>query len=171
VNSLLAAVVPLILVGVPGWAALRGADVFKALTDGAAQGLSLFKTLAPTLVALMTGITMLRASGALDAAAQLLRPLTAALGIPAECTPLLLLRPVSGSGALAVGAEIMKNFGADSLVGRTAAVMLGSSETTFYTIGVYFGATGVARGRHVLVCALLADLTVFLVAGWAARVL
>lgn len=170
-NTVFSAVVPLVLLGIPCFAALRGVDVFKALTAGAGEGLSLFKSLVPTLIALMTGIYMLRASGALDAAEELLHPLTAALGVPAECTPLLLLRPVSGSGALAVGAELMKTFGADSLVGRTAAVMLGSSETTFYTMGIYFGATGVSRGRHVLLCALLADLTVFLVAAWTARAL
>ena len=168
-NAVFAAVVPLILLGVCLTAALRGVDVFKGLVTGAGEGLSLFKNLAPTLVALLTGITMLRASGALDMAEQLLRPLTQRIGIPSECTPLLLLRPVTGSGALALGSELIGRHGADSLIGRTAAVMLGSSETTFYTMGVYFGATGVSRGRHVLAAALLGDLTVFVMAGVTTR--
>ena len=166
---ILASIVPMILLGVCLMAALRGTDVFKALVTGAGQGLSLFKNLVPTLVALLTGLYMLRASGALDLAAQWLRPLTEHIGIPPECTPLLLLRPISGGGALAVGSELIKTHGADSMIGRTAAVMLGSSETTFYTMGVYFGAVGVSRGRYALIAALLGDLTVFVMAGVTTR--
>jgi len=166
---LLASLVPFILLSVCLTAALRGTDVFKALVTGAGQGLSLFKNLVPTLVALLTGLYMLRASGALDIAANLLRPLTSLVGIPSECTPLLLLRPLSGSGALAVGSELIKRYGADSLIGRTSAVMLGSSETTFYTMGVYFGSVGVSKGRYVLIAALLGDLTVFVMAGLTTR--
>ena len=168
-NTVFAAIVPLVLLGVCLTAALRGVDVFKALVTGAGEGMTLFKTLIPTLVALLTGITMLRASGALNMAEAVLRPLTNRIGIPSECTPLLLLRPFTGTGALALGSELIGRYGVDSLIGRTAAVMLGSSETTLYTMGVYFGATGVSRGRHVLVAALLGDLTVFIMAGLSTR--
>ena len=88
-----------------------------------------------------------------------------------EVLPLLLLRPVSGSAALAVGADLMAQYGADSLIGRTAAVVLGSTETTFYTISVYFGAAGIRRTRYAVPAALIADLTGFLVAALTARFL
>ena len=97
------------------------------------------------------------------------RALLTALGIPPETVALLLVRPVSGSAALGVGAELIATYGPDSLIGRTAAVMLGSTETTFYTIAVYFGAVGISRTRYAVPAALCADLTGFLAAAWAVR--
>ncbi|MDR0381364.1 MAG: spore maturation protein [Oscillospiraceae bacterium] len=167
-SAALAFSVPLILLCVGGWAMCRGVDVAGALTAGAADGLRVLARILPTLVMLLTGIHMLRASGALDIATRLLAPSLGRVGIPAACAPLVLLRPFSGGGALAVGAELMRTYGADSPVGRTAAVMLGSSETTFYAMGVYFGAAGIVRGRYTLIAALLADVTGFLAAAWSA---
>ena len=106
---------------------------------------------------------------ALELAAQALAPVLTALGIPPETVALLLVRPVSGSGALAVGSQIMEQYGPDSAVGRTAAVMLGSTETTFYTIAVYFGAAGIRRTRYTIPAALTADLAAFAAAAWAVR--
>ena len=111
-----------------------------------------------------------RASGATDCLARLLAPLLAALGIPPETAPLLLVRPVSGSAALAVGGELMERFGADSYIGRVAAVMLGSSETTFYTAAVYYGAAGVRRTRYTIPAALFADGVMFVTSALAVRV-
>ena len=91
------------------------------------------------------------------------------VGIPPETVGLLLIRPVSGSGALAVGSEIMQTYGPDSTIGRTAAVMLGSTETTFYTVAVYYGAAGIRRTRHTIPAALTADITGFLAAAWTVR--
>ena len=96
-------------------------------------------------------------------------PVLGALGIPPETVGLLLIRPVSGSGALAVGSEIMQTYGPDSTIGRTAAVMLGSTETTFYTVAVYYGAAGIRRTRHTIPAALAADITGFLAAAWTVR--
>ena len=101
--------------------------------------------------------------------AKLLSPTLSLLGIPKETVLLLLIRPISGSAALAVGADLMAQYGPDSLIGRTAAVMLGSTETTFYTISVYFGSLGIHKTRYAVPAALLADLTGFLVASWTAR--
>ena len=123
----------------------------------------------PALVGLLTAVSMLRASGALDLAAQLLAPLLDRVGVPSELLPLMLVRPISGSAALGVGAELIGTCGPDSYLGRVAAVMLGSTETTFYTIAVYFGAVGVTRTRYALPAALCADLTGFLAAAWAVR--
>jgi len=164
-----ALLIPALLGGAALFAALRGADVYTALCAGAKDGLQLVKEILPPLVVLLTAVTMLQASGALDALARLLSPLLRLLGIPAECAPLMFLRPFSGSGALAVGSELMTRCGPDSTVGRTAAVMLGSTETTFYVVGVYFGAAGIKKTRHAIPAALIADLIGFVAAAAAVR--
>lgn len=164
-------VVPLLLLGVSLVSLAKKQDFYAALTDGAQAGLKTVFRIVPALVGLLTATSMLRASGALDALAQLLRPITGFFGIPAETLPLLLVRPLSGSAALAVGAELMARYGVNSTVGRTAAVMLGSTETTFYTVSVYFGAAGVKKTRYAIPAALIADLTGFVAAALSVRFL
>ena len=162
-------VIPLLLAAVAAWGAARRVDVYAALTDGAMDGLRVVLRICPNLIALLTAVYMLRASGAMDALAAALAPVLGLLGIPPETAALLLVRPVSGSGALAVGSQIMEQYGPDSAVGRTAAVMLGCSETTFYTVAVYFGAAGIRRTRYTIPAALTADLAAFVAAAWAVR--
>ena len=162
-------VVPLLLCAIPLFALSRNVNVYDALTRGAAEGLRVLAGILPALVGLLTAVYMLRASGALDALALRLTPVLTALGIPPETAPLLLIRPISGSGALAVGSELMAAYGADSSIGRVAAVMLGSTETTFYTVAVYFGAAGVKKSRYAIPAALAADLTAFLTAALAVK--
>jgi spore maturation protein B len=123
------------------------------------------------LVGLMVGISMLRASGALDLLCSLLKPVTSAIGMPGEVLPLALLRPVSGSGSIAIVNDIFRHFGPDSPAGKIASVMMGSTETTFYTVAVYFGAVGVKKLRHTLKSALLADLFGMIFATFVARML
>ena len=164
-----AMVVPLTLCGVALYGTARRVDVYGALVQGAGSGLETLVRIVPSLVGLMTAVYMLRASGALDLAAQALSPVMERLGLPAELLPLMLVRPVSGSAALGVGAELISAYGPDSYLGRTAAVMLGSTETTFYTVAVYFGAVEVSRTRYAVPAALCADLTGFLAAAWAVR--
>lgn len=161
--------IPLILCAVTIHGAIKGTDVFGSMTLGAKKGLKTLGGIFPALAILLPGIYMLRASGLLDALCGLLAPLASFLGIPAETVPLMLLRPLSGSGALAVGSDIMANSGPDSLAGRSAAVMLGSTETTFYVIAVYFGAAGIKKSRHAIPAALIADLTGFLSAAFFVR--
>ena len=162
-------VVPLTLGLVAVYAACRRVDVYDALIQGAGEGLSTLARIIPSLVGLMTAVYMLRASGALDLAAQALAPLLDRVGVPAELLPLMLVRPISGSAALGVGAELIATYGPDSYIGRVAAVMLGSTETTFYTIAVYFGSAGIIRTRHTVPAALAADLTGFLASAFAVR--
>ena len=164
-------VIPAILCAVGVYGALRRVDVYGALTKGAAEGLTVLLRILPSLVALLTAIAMFRASGAMEWFAGLLAPLLTALGIPPETAPLLIIRPISGSGALAVGADLMEACGVDSYAGRVAAVMLGSSETTFYTVAVYCGAAGVSRTRYMIPAALCGDLAMFLLSAAAVRVL
>ena len=161
--------IPLLLAGAALYALGRRVDVFSALTTGAGEGLSVILRILPPLVALLTAVYMLRASGALTLLTQALTPVLTRIGIPPETVSLLLIRPVSGSGALAVGSEIMQTYGPDSTIGRTVAVMLGSTETTFYTIAVYYGAAGIRRTRHTIPAALAADVTGFLAAAWTVR--
>ena len=161
--------IPLLLAGAALYALCRRVDVFSALTTGAGEGLSVVLRILPPLVALLTAVYMLRASGALELLTELLTPVLTFLGIPPETVGLLLIRPVSGSGALAVGSDIMQTYGPDSTIGRTAAVMLGCTETTFYAIAVYFGAAGIKKIRYTIPAALTADLAGFLAAAWCVR--
>lgn len=164
-----ALLVPLLLAAVAVCGVVRRVDVYAALADGARSGGKILLSVFPNLVALLTAVAMLRASGAFEALAEALGPVLGRLGIPAETLPLMLVRPFSGSAALGVGAELIQNYGPDSPVGRTAAVMLGGTETTFYTVAVYFGAAEVRRSRYALPAALTADFMGFLAAALAVR--
>ena len=162
-------IVPALLVAVSAWCAYKKVDLFSAMTTGAKDGWKVIKSILPALVVLLTAVYMLRASGALEVLANLCTPVFSLLGIPPETAALIFLRPVSGSGALAVGSELMSRFSPDSYIGRCAAVMLGSTETTFYVIAVYFGAAGIKKTRHAVPSALAADLTGFVIAALSVR--
>lgn len=165
--TLLTMLVPLFFAFLFLYATVQKVDVYAAFLKGASEGLTMVLRLIPALVGLLTAIGMVRASGALDYLAQL--PLFHWLGIPTELLPLMLIRPFSGSGALGVASELMETYGPDSLLGRTASVMLGSTETTFYTIAIYFGAASISKTRYAIPAALCADLTGFLVSIWSVR--
>lgn len=167
--SLSSLVVPLLLAFVAAWGLGKRVDVYAALTRGAAEGLTVLLRIVPALVGLLTAVSMFRASGAMEVLSALCAPLLELLDIPPETAPLMLVRPVSGSGALAVGSELMAAHGPDSYIGRVAAVMLGSTETTFYTVAVYFGAAGIHRTRYTIPAALTADLTGFAAAALTVR--
>ena len=145
-------------------------DGYSALCRGAKDGLQVTLRILPPLIGLLSSIYMLRASGALDAITHLLAPLFSLVGLPPETAPLVLIRPISGSGALAVGSDLIRTYGPDSHIGRVTAVMMGSTETTFYTIAVYFGAAGIHRTRYTLPAALTADIAGFLFSALAVRI-
>ena len=162
-------ILPLLLSGAALWGTQRQVDVYDALVAGGKNGLQVAVSILPALAALLTAVYMLRASGALDALTALLAPALTVLGVPPETAPLLVIRPLSGSGALAAGGDIMRQYGQDSYIGRCAAVMLGCTETTFYTVAVYFGAAGIKRTRYTIPAALTADLAAYLAAAWSVR--
>jgi spore maturation protein B len=168
--SYTAMIVPGLLAGTAMVALWRRVDVYGALTAGAGEGLAVLLKIVPALVGLLTAVSMFRASGAMDFITMLCAPLLEKIGIPGEVTPLMLIRPMSGSGALAVGSELMQTYGPDSYIGRVAAVMLGSTETTFYTIAVYFGAAGITKTRHTIPAALTADIAGFIASALAVRI-
>ena len=167
--SLSELVVPVLLCFTACYALGKQVDVYTALTRGAEEGLNVLVHILPSLIALLTAVYMFRASGAMEYLGALLAPALERVGIPPEVAPLLFIRPISGSGALAVGSELMATYGPDSYIGRVAAVMLGSSETTFYTIAVYFGAAGIRRTRYTVPAALAADMAGFIAAAWSVR--
>jgi spore maturation protein B len=162
-------IVPAILLLAAVLALRRKENSYQILLDGAADGLRLIKSIVPALVLLLTAVTMLKASGAMQIISATLAPLFRFFGIPPETALLVLVRPISGSAALAVGADLMAEYGVDSTIGRTVAVMLGSTETTFYTISVYFGAAGIEKTRYTLPAALIADFTGFFMASLTVR--
>ena len=161
--------IPLLLLAASVLTLRRKENTYDLLLQGGAEGLRLLLTIVPSLVILMTAVHMLRASGAIGLLSSMLAPVFRLVGIPPETAMLVLIRPISGSAALAVGAELMAEYGPDSLIGRTVAVMLGSTETTFYTISVYFGAVGLHKTRYAIPAALFADFVGFFMASFTVR--
>ncbi|MFA6988595.1 MAG: nucleoside recognition domain-containing protein [Candidatus Gastranaerophilaceae bacterium] len=156
---------PLIIVVIPLWAVFKKVPVYETFISGAKEGFSIGVKIIPYLVAILVAIGMFRASGAIDMIALALKPLLHKIGMPADVLPLALIRPLSGSGALGLMSEIAGKYGGSDSVSKMAAVMVGSSETTFYVLTVYFGSVGVTRFRHALAAGLIAD-----IAGLAAAV-
>ena len=171
VEEMIDYIVPILLLAASLFALRKQENSYDLLLSGAADGLKLLVTLVPTLVMLLTAVTMLRESGAMEKISTFLSPAFRFVGIPPETAMLVLIRPISGSAALAVGAELMAKYGVDSQIGRTVAVMLGSTETTFYTVSVYFGAAGIRKTRYTVPAALIADFTGFLVASLTVQLL
>ena len=150
--------IPVILVVIPFVGLLRKVKVYDVFIDGAKEGFGVAVKIIPFLVGILVAIGMFRGSGAMDILTAGLRPALDAIGFPAELFPLAVLRSLSGSGSLALTTDIIKQYGPDSFLGRTAATMYGSSETTFYVLAVYFGAVSVKRTRHAVPSALVGDI-------------
>ena len=161
--------VPLLILVVSLLALHKQENTYELLLDGGMEGLKLVAHILPALVFLLTAVQMLKSSGAIELLSDFLSPVFSLLGIPPETAMLVLIRPISGSAALAVGADLMARYGVDSTIGRTVAVMLGSTETTFYTISVYFGAAGIRKTRYAVPAALFADLVGFTMASWSVK--
>lgn len=160
--------IPLLFLAAAVTAMARRQETYAALLRGAQGGFACCNARPDADHPARAG-DELRESGFFELLSAWLRPLFTRLGIPPELAPLMLIRPISGSAALAVGADLMWEHGVDSLIGRTAAVMLGSSETTFYTISVYFGAAGIKRTRYAIPAALCADVVGFFCAALFTR--
>lgn len=161
--------IPGIFLVIVVYAAVGGIDVFETFLQGAKEGLQTVANMFPSLLILMAAVSIFKASGALELLVSALQPMASFVGMPKDVLPLVLLRPLSGSGALVVFQDILKNAGADSFVGRTASVLMGSTETTFYTIALYYGAAKITKTRHTIPSAAVADITGFLISGLAVR--
>lgn len=152
-------IVPAIVITFTAFGLIRKVPVFEVFCEGALKGLKTVLTIAPTLMGLITAVTMLRESGAIDALTNLISPFAEKLGFPAEIVPVAILRPVSGGGSTALLIDIFERLGPDSFAGKIVSVMAGSTETTFYAITLYYGSVGIKKIRHTLVAGLAADLT------------
>lgn len=156
--------IPVLLVLIPLVGMLRKVKVYDTFIDGAKEGFNVAVRIIPFLVGILVAIGMFRASGAMDMLTAALTPIARWTRFPADLIPLVVLRTLSGSGSLALTTDIIKKFGADSLMARTAATLYGSSETLFYVLAVYCGAVGVKRTRHVIPAALVGDVVAAIVA-------
>lgn len=154
--------IPLLLLIIPLAGILRGVQVYEVFVSGAEEGFQTAVRIIPFLVGMLVAISVFRASGAFTLFANFIQPITAILHIPADIIPLAVMRPLSGSGALGLTAEIIKTFGPDSFIGNLASTMQGSTDTTFYVLTIYFGSVGIKKYRHALVVGLTADITTFL---------
>jgi len=146
--------------------AVRKVKIYEVFVEGAKEGFTIGVRIIPYLVAMLVAIGIFRASGAMDILTSILSPLTDFIGMPAEALPMALMRPLSGSGALGVMSEIFKAHGPDSPVGRLVSVMMGSGETTFYVLAVYFGSVGITRTRQAVPAGIIADVVSIVVSVW-----
>ena len=161
VNAITAAsgyIIPLIIVLIPGYALTRRVKVYEEFVEGAKEGFTIAVRIIPYLVAILVAIGMFRASGAMDFLVTGMQPLLGLIGFPPENLPLALMRPLSGSGSLALLSDLVTEYGVESIYTRIGATMYNSSETTFYVLAVYFGSVGIRRTRHAVLAGLLADL-------------
>ena len=150
-------IVPFIIMFIISFGLIKKGEVYAPFVSGAADGLKTMAGIIPGIVGILVAVEMLKSSGAVEMLAQALSPVLKLIGMPAEVIPLALLRPFSGSGSIGVVSEILKTSGPDSYAGRIASVMMGSTETTFYTVALYFGVAKIKNIRHTLHAALLAD--------------
>jgi spore maturation protein B len=156
--------IPVVLVLIPLYAAYKKVPVYESFVDGAKDGFDTAIKIIPQLVGMMVAISVFRASGAMDLMIGWMKPILERLGVPPEVVPLAILRPITGSGSLAYTADLIAQHGPDSLIGRIASTIQGSTDTTIYVLVVYFGAVGIRKGRYALKVGLFSDLVGFIAA-------
>lgn len=152
-------ILPLAVAFIAGYGVMKKVDIFSAFTEGAKDGLRSAAMVLPALCFLMTAVGMIRQSGALEAIIGIIKPFSDKIGFPSEVLPLAFLRPFSGSGALGFYEELCSVLDPESFAAKVASVLMGGSETTFYTVAVYFGAVGIKNGRNTVPAALFADIS------------
>jgi spore maturation protein B len=171
VNSIAVLAVPVIILFFILYAFFKRVKVYDTFIDGAKEGFNVALRIIPYLVGMLVAIGIFRASGALDFLTMLLEPVTRLIGLPAEALPMVLMRPLSGSGSLGIMTEVMKIHGPDSFIGVLVSTLYGSSETTFYVLAVYFGAANIKATRHAVPAGLMADIAGALAALFIVRLL
>jgi spore maturation protein B len=169
IRSLSDYAIPAIFIIILMVAVLKKVKAYDLFVEGAKEGIETIFKIMPSLVGLLVAVGVFKASGALDILIVILRPIIDILGMPTQVAPLALLRPISGSASFAFVTEIIKAFGPDTYEGRVAATMMGSTETIFYTLAVYYGAVGIKNIRYTLVAALMADIISVIASLWACR--
>ena len=163
--------IPLVFAAVLFVGLLKQVKVYEAFVDGAKEGFDTAVRIVPYLVAVLVAVGLVRSAGLLDLLSHALAPVLALISVPAETLPMMLVRPLSGSGSDGVMVELMKTHGADSLPATTAAVMSGAADTTFYILAIYFGSVGIERIRHALWAGLIGDMVGLTAAAWFTKLL
>lgn len=158
INYLSYIAIPLILVIIILYGILEKNKVYDTFIEGAKEGMEIVIKLFPTMLGIFVAVGVLRSSGVLDYIVKLISPVTQILNIPSEIMPLAIVRPISGSASTAVATDIMRTFGVDSKIGLICSTIMGSTETTFYTIAIYTSCIGVKKTRFVLAAALIGDI-------------
>lgn len=162
-NGLSVMIIPVLITMILAHGFIKKVNIYEAFVEGAGEGFKTALRIMPYMVAIFLAIGIFRESGALEFFTKILSPVTNLLGIPPEVVPLAIMRPISGSGALGIVRDIIHTYGADSFIGRVASVMMGSAETIFYTMTVYFGAIAIKNTRHTLGAALVSHLAAVIV--------
>ncbi|WJH37547.1 spore maturation protein [Paenibacillus aurantius] len=157
ITAISAWAIPIIIVFIPLYASYRKVPAYESFVEGAKDGFQTAVSIIPHLVGMMVAITVFRASGALDLVMDVIKPLLARIGIPGEVFPLAILRPITGAGSLAFTTDLIHQFGPDSMIGRIASTIQGSTDTTLYVITVYFGAVGIRKAGYALKVGLISD--------------
>lgn len=170
-NYIIIAIIPIIILSIVVYGMLKGVKVYECFIEGAKDGLSVSYRIFPYLLAMLVAVGVFRESKAMDYLIAVVTPVVKIIGLPPEVVPLVLVKPLSGSGALGIFAETLKKYGADTYIGRVSSIIMGSTETIFYTISVYFGAINIKKIRHTLWAAVLADITAMIMAITLARVM
>lgn len=161
VNAISNWAIPVIIVFIPLYAVYKKVPVYESFVEGAKGGFDTAFKIIPHLVGMMVSISIFRASGAMDFLIAWMRPLFERIGIPGEVLPLAILRPITGAGSLAFTTELIKDFGPDSMIGRIASTIQGSTDTTLYVLTVYFGAVGIQKAGYALKVGLISDMVGF----------
>ena len=164
-------VIPVIVVGFPLYGLYKRVPVYESFVEGAKEGFNVSVRIIPYLVAILFAIGMFRASGAMDFLVTSLNPLLTLIGFPGEVLPMAIIRPLTGSGSAGLVADMINQYGEDSLFVKMAATMFGSTETTFYVVAVYFGAVNIKKTRHAVAAGLTADFSAMIIAVWTVRLL
>lgn len=159
INQISRWAIPLLILCIPTLAFIRGVPVYEVFVEGAEEGFNTAIKIIPFLVGMLVAISVFKASGAMEAMAHTLEPVTSLLHLPGEILPLAIMRPLSGGGALGIATGLIKTYGPDSFIGMLASTMQGSTDTTFYVLTVYFGSVGIIRYRYSLYVGLIADIT------------
>lgn len=170
-DYIIKAMIPIIVVSITTYGMIKKVKVYECFVEGAKEGLAICVRIFPYLLAMLVAVGVFRESKALDYFIYIVKPVVKFIGLPPEVVPLVLVKPLSGSGAMGIFAEILNNFGADTYIGRVASIIIGSTETIFYTLTVYFGAVGIKKIRHTLWVAIMADMMCVILAVTLARLM
>lgn len=169
-NYFVISIIPIIIVSIVLYGMFKGVKVYECFIEGAKEGVSVCVKIFPYLLAMMLAVSVFRESLALNYFIKLIKPVVGIFGIPSEIVPLILIKPLSGSGAIGVFTDTLKTYGADSYIGRLSSIIMGSTETIFYTITVYYGAVGIKKIRHTLWAAVMADISAIIIAVTITRI-